>query len=639
MRCHRLLMSILLALTLTSLSAWARAEPAPGSTRAADPTLSTLVDGVLGSQQREHKLAGITVAVVRDNALQFAKGYGLADLASARAVDPASTLFRIGSVSKTFTWTAAMLLVERGELDLDTDVNRYLRDVQVAGAFDEPVTMRHLMSHRAGFEDSMQLFTVADDDTRSLAELLETHQPRRVHPPGARTSYSNWGAALAAQVLEDIAGTSYGEFIQQELLTPLGMDNTTWQPPHQLVEAADVRLATGYKPKKGGLGLQGYLQLGAYWPAGGMASTAVDMARWMRFHLNGGEIDGTRLMRSETHAQMWRRAYDARPDAADVAHGWQDVPYRGLRTLGHGGGTAAFLTNMVLVPELGLGVFISQNSAHTFVPVAQLPLLIVDYLQASDPVPMLVDDEDADALGELAGTYMNNRRVFSTFAAVLGTVSVAQLVPTSPEGFELSNPMEGSEHYRRLQGAADVFENARGGRVAVLRNDSGDVEALADPMGIHTLERIGIWKNPNTLAALLGIATLLALTTLLGAWRRFGRGGGWGFSSSVPGGISIAAGAVQLLFIAILGVLIMGLADFDLSRMADDYPDTRMFLLHYAGWMVTGVSLAMLAGLWPTWSGSGWSLWRRLHFSLFALALVLVSAQLWQWRIIGAPVI
>ncbi|MGJ7460155.1 serine hydrolase domain-containing protein [Halomonas sp. MA07-2] len=593
----------------------------------------------MGSLRQEHDLAGITVAVVRDDALQVLRGYGQADLATARPVEPATSLFRIGSVSKTFIWTAVMLLVERGELDLDTDVNAYLHEVEVNEAFGEPVTLRQLMAHRAGFEDSLQLFTVADDDPRPLAELLIAHQPRRIYPPGVRTAYSNWGAGLAAQIVEDAAGQAYREFLQQALLTPLGMQHTTWQAPRSMEAASRERLATGYRPRHGGLGLQDYLQLGAYWPVGGMASTATDMARWMRFHLNGGELDGIRLLAPDTHARMWQRAYDDRPDAADVAHGWQDMPYRGLRTLGHGGGTAAFLTNLVLVPELDLGVFVSQNSAHTMVPITQLPTLLIDRLTGIDPVPLFIDDIDPDALAELAGSYRNNRRVFSTFAAMLAAFNVTRLTPVSHESFELSHPMEGSDYYRRLDGAADVFENASGGRVAMVRDADGDVVALADAMGVHTLERLGIWEHPNTLMTLVGLASLLTLTTLLGAWRRIGRGGVGTLPGRVAGTIGITACVAQGLFIAAVVVLAMGLADFDLSRLVDHYPATGMFLLHYAGWLVGGIALLILLALWPAWIGSGWSLWRRLHFSLFALALLLVSLQLWQWRIIGADVI
>jgi CubicO group peptidase (beta-lactamase class C family) len=174
--------------------------------------LAEYLRGVVASIERDEGLAALTLSVIKNDELLLAEGFGLADIASGRPVVPEETLFRIGSVSKTFTWTAVMMLVERGLLDLDTDVNEYLIDVEVHEAFGEPVTLRHLMHHRAGFEDSMQLFAVADDDPRPLSVLLARHQPHRVFPPGARTSYSNWGSALAAQIVEDASGVDYGSF-------------------------------------------------------------------------------------------------------------------------------------------------------------------------------------------------------------------------------------------------------------------------------------------------------------------------------------------------------------------------------------------------------------------------------------------
>jgi len=167
--------------------------------------LSEFIEGIVAAQRCENQLSALTVLVLHNDSLFFSNGYGLADIESERPAEANQTLFRIGSVSKTYIWTAVMMMVERGLLDLDTDVNNYLKEVQVEEAFDEPVTMRHLMSHRAGFEDTIKLFAVADDDPRTLSQLLIDHQPKRVYPPGERTSYSNWGAALAAQIVEDVA--------------------------------------------------------------------------------------------------------------------------------------------------------------------------------------------------------------------------------------------------------------------------------------------------------------------------------------------------------------------------------------------------------------------------------------------------
>jgi CubicO group peptidase (beta-lactamase class C family) len=603
----------------------------------AAPDLEAFVEGAVGYLRREHGLAALSVAVVKDDAVLFARGFGVSDLAAGREAD-GDTLFRIGSVSKTFTWTAVMMLAERGRLDLDADVNAYLRDVRVAPAFGQPVTLRHLMHHRAGFEDSMRLFAVADGDTRTLAELLAEHQPKRVYPPGARTSYSNWGSALAAQIVEDVAGEPYGEFLRREMLEPLGMHNTTWTAPGALDAATRARLATGYRKGPGALEVQGYMQIGAYWPAGGIASSAAEMARWMRFHLNRGELDGVRLMRADTHAQMWTRAFDDRPLAADVAHGFQDRPYRGLRSYGHGGGTAAFLTNMVLVPELGLGVFLSQNSTSSASPIRWLPDQVIDQVAGFKAVPALaVEAGDAGAAAEFAGSYLQNRRVFSSFAAVLGTAGVAKVTPLSGDVLLLSAGGE-SVQYRRLEGQRDTFEAAGGQRVAFLRDGGGRVAALADSMGVHTLEKVGALGNPQTLFLAMGAAGLLTLTTLLGFWWRLGRPRRGGFASSVAASIGLLAALATMAFAVAVGLLLAGFASFDLSTLPGNYPSSAMLNVHYAGWILAGAAAAMLFALWPAWSGSGWGLWRRLHFSVYALTLAALALLLWQWRVIGAPV-
>lgn len=599
--------------------------------------LAAYIDGVLSALQREHGLAALTVSVVKDDALLLARAFGSSDIADARPAEADSSLFRIGSVSKTFTWTAVMMLVERGMLDLDADLNSYLKQVKIDEAFGQPVTMRHLMHHRAGFEDSLRLFAVADNDTRSLAELLAEHQPRRVYPPGLRTSYSNWGAALAAQVVEDVAGEPYGSFLQREILDRLGMRDTTWTPPSQLDATARERLATGYKRERGALGVQGYMQLGAYWPAGGIASSASDMARWMRLHLNGGGLDGVRLLRAETHSQMWTRGFDDRLAAADVAHGFQDRSYEGLRLLGHGGGTAAFLTNMVLVPELRLGVFISQSSNFTRAPITHLPELVIDHLRGSTFEPELSQAAgEADAVQEFAGTYLQNRRVFSSFAALLGTSSTATITQISADVLILAQGDESRQH-RRVGEERDVFEAADGGRIAFLRAD-GRVVAMADSAGVHTLEKVDLLRSPNTLYMAFGAALLLALSSLLGFWWRLGRRYPHGFASSTAAFIGFVSALSVLTFAVLAALMVQQLSDFDISSMAGNYPSAAMLHTHYAGWVVAGCGGAMLFALWPAWSGSGWGLWRRLHFSVFALMLAFTAYLLWQWRVIGAPV-
>lgn len=601
--------------------------------------LAGYLDGVASTFQREHGIAAMTASVVKDNALAMARGYGFADVAEQRPVLADSTLFHIGSVSKTFTWTAVMMLVERGQLNLDTDINTYLKSVRIAEAFGAPVTMRHLMHHRAGFEDSMRVFAVGDDDTRTLNEVLVEQQPARVYAPGLRTSYSNWGSALAAQIVADVSGVPYEDFLRREILEPLGMRATVWQAPSKMDADTRAKLAIGYKADNGALGTQGYMQLGAYWPAGGIASTATDMARWMRFHLNGGELDGARLMSAQTHQAMWTRGFDDRPDAPDLAHGFQDRSYRGLRLLGHGGATASFFTNMVLVPELSLGIFVSQSSQQTRVSVSQLPELIIDRVSGKGFAPTLaVATSEPGGLADFAGTYVQNRRVFSSFAATFALTATANVAPMSADALLLTANGQATQ-YRRVASGRDTFEAADGARIAFLREGNA-VVALADGSGVHTFEKVGVLGHPSAVFAALAAALLLALTTLLGYWWRLGRGADYGHG--VAAGIAAFSNIVSALcvigFVVTVALLLEDLESLDIAVMPGSYPASSMLHTHYAGWAMAGAAGLLILALLPAWRASGWGLVRRLHFTAFALTMTLLAILLWHWRVFAAPV-
>ena len=611
-------------------------EPESPTPEAADP-LPDHIDGLVEALRREHLLPGVTVALVRADAPTLLRGYGHGDLAARTPVDPQRTLFRIGSVSKTFIWTAALVLVDRGQLDLDADVNLYLKAVQVAPAFDAPVTMRQLMSHRAGFEDSFQVFAVGDDDARPLAQLLAEHQPKRIYPPGARTSYSNWGSALAAQVVADIAGEDYGSFLRRELLDPLGLRDTVWDGPTRMDAATRARLAQGYAEEAGVLRIEAEMQLGAYWPAGGMSTTAADMARWMRFHLNQGELDGQRLLSAKTHGLIWTRPYSDRAHAADVTHGFIQSPFRGVTLTGHGGATESYLSNLVLVPELGLGVFVSQSSGASRNLVQRLPEQIVERLRALPPAtPLAAEHGDPGALAEVDGDYLSNRRVFSSFAAIFGAFDGLALRAVNSDTIALDAGNRSGE-YRRI--GEDLFESAFGQRLALIRNADGRVAAFADGSGVHSFERVEGFNAPQWLFAALGACLLLAVSTLGGVIWRLGRKRYGGPTDALVGGVSVLSALCVLTLIGCLVAVSIALQEAGAADLPGNYPVPAMLWMHWAGWAVVAAALAMLLMLMPAWARTRFGLWRKLMFTLFTFALLFLSVELWLWRVVGAAVV
>src|SRR5829696_359050 len=215
-----------------------------------DPAeLEAFLDKELGREMAKHHIAGAAVSVVKDDKLFFAKGYGDADLENKIPVDPERTNFRIGSLAKLFTWTAVMQLAEQGKLDLDEDINTYL-DFRIPDTYPQPITLKDLMTHTAGFEDLyFERLASESKDLLPPREWLISHMPARVRPPGEVAAYSSYGAALAGYIVARVSGEPYNRYIQEHILNPLGMVHTTAQssmPP-------DIRAHTsvGYTYKDG----------------------------------------------------------------------------------------------------------------------------------------------------------------------------------------------------------------------------------------------------------------------------------------------------------------------------------------------------------------------------------------------------
>src|SRR5215216_2716148 len=193
-----------------------------------DPAeMKVFLDKELGREMEKHHIAGAAVSVVKDGKVFFAKGYGSADLENGIPVDPEQTSFRIGSVTKLFTWTAVMQLAEQGKPDLDEDINTYL-DFRIPDTYPQPITLKHLLTHTAGFETRyFEVAALDADDQLPTREWLVSHMPARVRPSGEYAAYSNYGTSLAGYIVARVSGEPYDQYIQEHILNPLGMVHST----------------------------------------------------------------------------------------------------------------------------------------------------------------------------------------------------------------------------------------------------------------------------------------------------------------------------------------------------------------------------------------------------------------------------
>lgn len=212
--------------------------------------LEAFLDEFFAEEMEELHIPGAAIAIVKDGSILLTKGYGYADLDNQTPVTPDTTLFRVGSVSKTLTGTAAMQLVDRGLLQLDEDINQYLQDFQIPATYEQPITLQHLLTHTSGF--TQQYIGIAGrtaEDKLSLAEYVKTAMPPRVRPPGQHYSYSTYDSDLVGYLIEELTGIPLEEYMAQNLLQPLQMQQSSFLQP--LPPALDSNLAVGYEYEEG----------------------------------------------------------------------------------------------------------------------------------------------------------------------------------------------------------------------------------------------------------------------------------------------------------------------------------------------------------------------------------------------------
>ena len=320
------------------------------------------MDEYFARQLEEEKIPSATVSVVEDGKVVFAKGYGQADVKNNEPVVADETLFRIASTSKLFTATAVMQLVEEGKLDLDRDVNYYLDDVEIPDTYPGgPATLRHLITHTAGFEEEFTGSLARDaDEVVPLGEYLSQNVPARVRPPGEVTSYSNYGMALAGHVVEEVSGMPYGRYLEENVFGPPGMRSTTaTQPPAQTLRD---RLATGYEVGKEGP-VAGPFEYIDEAPAGAVSTTSTDMARFMIAHLNEGRFGEEHILGEAAARQMHTQQFaNARGLKDRMGLGFYEQTINGERTNQHAGNLIRFHALLTLVPDRDVGIFVAYSS-------------------------------------------------------------------------------------------------------------------------------------------------------------------------------------------------------------------------------------------------------------------------------------
>jgi CubicO group peptidase (beta-lactamase class C family) len=413
--------------------------------------LETFLDGFMPLQIGRANIAGAVVSVVKDGHVLFEKGYGYADVATRRRVSPDSTLFRPGSISKLFTWTAVMQQAELGKLDLDRDINDYL-DFKIPASFGKPITLRDLMTHRPGFEETGKDLAVDTvSQLRPIGQYLRTHIPAQIFAPGTVPAYSNYGATLAAYIVERASGQPFNDYVEQHILGPLQMMHSTFRQP--LPPALAPLMSKGYDLASGD---SQPFELVEVAPAGSMTTSADDIAHFMIAQLGDGAYGAGRILQPSTLAAMHTRQAGW-PDAMHAsALGFYEESQHGRRIIGHGGDTQVFHSDLHLILNANVGFFVSYNSIgrDDVSPRTTLFDAFMDryFPPAGPPAPTLATAA-ADARA-VAGVYEASRRAETNILSALTMLAEATLSFDPKDSTLLSEDEKGLDgqpvHYREV---------------------------------------------------------------------------------------------------------------------------------------------------------------------------------------------
>jgi CubicO group peptidase (beta-lactamase class C family) len=431
---------------------------------------------------------GATVAIVDGDEPVLTKGYGTADVAAGVPVRADETVFRVGSVGKLVTYTAVMQGVEQSVLELDTDVNTYLGDsrVTVPDTYDDPVTLRHLGTHTAGFESTLDPGVVADPNALdSLEAVLTTRQPSRIRPPGELVGYSNYGAALAGYVVAQAHDATFEEYVQAEVFEPLGMTHSTFAQPVPADQSGDLAAPHVRDGDSFLAADDAYLNMR---PAGSLSATATDMAAFMRAHLGDGAVDETRILDAETVETMHSRHHVRHPAVTNWRYGFHEYGHPDANLIGHSGATVNFTSYLLLAPDSDIGIFVAYNSNPSELPKAVVDEIVAEYeLQPAPTTPTPTSRPGGEERAEtVAGEYS------LTYLPQSGPLQVVDLL----EHLTVESAASGRLRTTTLDGGAQqwvetdpyVYEKIGGHGVLAFEVTDGDVDVLnmnSEPTGVY----------------------------------------------------------------------------------------------------------------------------------------------------------
>ncbi|WP_201313854.1 serine hydrolase domain-containing protein [Dyella sp. EPa41] len=586
--------------------------------------LQPWLDGQMAKAMSNGNIAGAVAVVVKDGNVVVSKGYGYADVAAKKPVDPASTMFRVASVSTLFTWTAVMQLVEQHKLELDADINRYL-DVRIPPRDGKPVTLRDLMTHTAGFEDVLRDRYATDTASLMSNEAwVKRWVPARIHPPGEVPAYSTYGAALAGYIVQRVSGMPFDTYVERHVFTPLDMQHASFRQPPPAGMQADA--APGYH------GADATPQPPTGWtaaPADALSISGEDMARFMIAHLQFGRAGEAQLLEQASVKEMHGYLRTAIPGLPGMALGFARMDRDGQAILGQGGDIPGFHSLVALFPEQHAGLFIAVEGN----PDARWLRRQADDFDARyfPPLPQLKLPTLATAkahAGQLAGRYTSSITSQSNVLSLRALFHEVR-IDVAADG-TLRIPQLGPESWREVKPYVWV-DDASGHQLAALVRDGTmrmwSIDTLSPTQVFLPATEWTPARVCTVLTVLLGILALIALSWPVAALLRKR-----GIGPALPEGderwyrLSRITPVLYLLFAG--GWALM------LPRLGAPQLEMRLLLLQVMGLLAVLGTIPVAIETLRAWRTPG-AWWRRIGGIVLLFACLGAIAFIVHFHLLG----
>ncbi|MBO0322903.1 beta-lactamase family protein [Muricauda sp. CAU 1633] len=469
-------------------------------------------DSIIGYSIEDYNIPGATFAFVEGDSIIYAQGYGYSNLATQSSMEPYTHNFDMGSIPKSMVAAAVLQLEEEKKLKLTDPISKYI-DHQDAKSFRK-ITIHHLLTHSAGLDDISNINSASlnPEDVLTLKEYVANNQPVQIEEPGTIISYSNIGYALLGRVIEEVSGMNFSDYMQENILNPLEMKNSTFQSrlPAHIKESR----ATGYEFN--GMELEAVPHNFQFnLPAGGLRSTAGDMANFLMFLLNDGSFKENQIVGKEELNKMFAKQFSNHPQLQGLTYSLREEFINGYRALGQNGGWQGFNHDFYLFKEANCAFIICLNGndgseissilANSFVETFIRPKGTETHGQS----PILHPEK-------YVGTYRSNRysrNSITKLGVLLGVVPEFNITSRNDSLFYFSTPLiyEGKNVFRRYN---------KDGLLAFLENPDGEITHMVRDYSHYDANEKITWfqKSKNQMLFYVAILVLQIVVILIFAF-------------------------------------------------------------------------------------------------------------------------